>query len=80
MGRQISSKKGIKSGDSGDESSYLYPTNVYLIIKSYIYKSYLNMKEVEPLSANNVGFQNHLKGLSHQFEFRQKWYGWKEKK
>ncbi len=21
-----------------------------------------------------------LKGLSHQFEFRQKWYGWKEKK
>jgi hypothetical protein len=21
-----------------------------------------------------------LKGLSHQFEFGQKWYGWKEKK
>jgi hypothetical protein len=22
----------------------------------------------------------YLKGLSHQFEFGQKWYGWKEKK
>jgi hypothetical protein len=24
--------------------------------------------------------QDNLKGLSHQFELGQKWYGWKEKK